>query len=85
MNKLGKTGPRWSAEKRCEFMAFRLLWTGRLNQADLMEAFSLSTQQASVNISEYLEGRKSNRTYDRKAGAIAMARTSGRGTTNRTP
>lgn len=48
-------------------MEFRLYWTGRLNRADLMEAFSLSTQQASVDISEYLEGRKSNLTYDRKA------------------
>ena len=67
MSRRRKTGPRWSAEKRYEFMEFRLYWTGRLNRADLMEAFSLSTQQASVDISEYLEGRKSNLTYDRKA------------------
>jgi len=67
MTRRRKTGPRWSAEKRYEFMEFRLFWTGRLNRADLMEAFSLSTQQASVDISEYLEGRKSNLIYDRKA------------------
>lgn len=67
MSRRRKTGPRWSAEKRHQFIEFRLFWTGRLNRADLMEAFSLSSQQASVDINEYLEGRKSNLTYDRQA------------------
>ena len=67
MSRRKKTGPRWSAEKRFEFIEFRLFWTGKLNRADLMEAFSLSTQQASKDINEYLEGRKSNLTYDRQA------------------
>lgn len=67
MSRRRKTGPRWSAEKRFEFIEFRLFWTGKLNRGDLMEAFSLSSQQASKDISEYLEGRKSNLTYDRQA------------------
>ena len=67
MSRRRKSGPRWSAERRFEFIEFRLFWTGRLNRSDLMETFSLSTQQASVDISEYLEGRKSNLSYDRKA------------------
>lgn len=67
MSRRRKSGPRWSAERRFEFIEYRLFWTGRLNRSDLMETFSLSTQQASVDISEYLEGRKSNLSYDRKA------------------
>jgi hypothetical protein len=67
MSRRRRTGPRWSAEQRYEFLEFRLFWTGRLNRSDLIESFSLSTQQASVDISEYHEGRKSNLTYDRKA------------------
>jgi hypothetical protein len=67
MSRRRKTGPRWSAEKRYEFIEFRLYWTGRLNRADLMDAFSLSSQQASKDINEYLEGRKSNLIYDRQA------------------
>lgn len=67
MSRRRKTGPRWSAERRFEFIEYRLFWTGRLNRSDLMETFSLSTQQASVDISEYTEGRKSNLSYDRKA------------------
>jgi len=74
VNRRRKTGPRWSAEKRYEFIEFRLFWTGRLNRADLMEAFSLSTQQASVDIAEYLEGRKSNLTYDRKSRCYRRGR-----------
>ena len=66
MSRRRKTGPRWSAEKRYEFIEFRLYWTGRLNRADLMDAFSLSSQQASKDINEYIEGRKSNLTYDKR-------------------
>lgn len=67
MSRRKRTGPRWSAEKRHEFIEFRLFWTGRLNRADLIEAFSLSPQQASADINEYLEGRKSNLVYDKRA------------------
>lgn len=67
MSRRKLTGPRWSAEKRHEFIEFRLFWTGRLNRADLIEAFSLSPQQASNDINEYLEGRKSNLLYDKHA------------------
>ncbi|MBY6201046.1 WYL domain-containing protein [Maritalea mobilis] len=67
MSRRKRTGPRWSAEKRYEFIEFRLFWTGRLNRSDLIEAFSLSTQQASIDINTYLEGRKSNLTYDKQA------------------
>jgi hypothetical protein len=67
MSRRKRTGPRWSAEKRYEFIEFRLFWTGRLNRADLIEAFSLSQQQASADIAAYIEGRKSNLVYDRRA------------------
>jgi len=67
MSRRKRTGPQWSAEKRHEFIEFRLFWTGRLNRADLIQAFSLSPQQASADINEYLEGRKSNLIYDKRA------------------
>jgi hypothetical protein len=67
MSRRKRTGPQWSAERRYEFIEFRLFWTGRLNRADVIEAFSLSQQQASADINAYLEGRKSNLVYDKSA------------------
>jgi hypothetical protein len=67
MSRRKRTGPQWNAEKRYEFIEFRLFWTGRLNRSDVMEAFSLSQQKASGDINTYLEGRKSNLVYDKSA------------------
>ena len=67
MSRRKRTGPQWSAEKRYEFIEFRLFWTGRLNRSDVIEAFSLSQQQASGDINAYLDGRKSNLFYDKSA------------------
>jgi hypothetical protein len=67
MSRRKRTGPQWNAEKRYEFIEFRLFWTGKLNRSDVMEAFSLSQQKASGDINTYLEGRKSNLVYDKSA------------------
>lgn len=47
-------------------MEFRLYWQGHINRSDLMEAFGISVQQASKDFANYIEGRKSNLTYDKR-------------------
>lgn len=64
--RIGKKGANWSVERRYEFMEFRLYWQGRINRGDLMEAFGISVQQASKDFANYIEGRKSNLTYDKR-------------------
>jgi predicted DNA-binding transcriptional regulator YafY len=61
-----KKGANWSVERRYEFMEFRLFWQGHINRSDLMEAFGISVQQASKDFANYIEGRKSNLTYDKR-------------------
>ena len=61
-----KKGANWSVERRYEFMEFRLFWQGHINRSDLMEAFGISVQQASKDFAKYIEGRKSNLTYDKR-------------------
>ena len=61
----GKKGANWSVERRYEFMEFRVYWQGNINRSDLMEAFGISVQQASKDFANYIEGRKSNITYDK--------------------
>lgn len=61
-----KRGANWSVERRYEFMEFRLFWQGHINRSDLMEAFGISVQQASKDFANYIEGRKSNLTYDKR-------------------
>jgi hypothetical protein len=61
-----KKGANWGVERRYEFMEFRLFWQGHINRSDLMEAFGISVQQASKDFANYIEGRKSNLTYDKR-------------------
>ena len=63
--RVGKKGANWSVERRYEFMEFRVYWQGNINRSDLMEAFGISVQQASKDFANYIEGRKSNLTYDK--------------------
>ena len=56
----------WSVERRYEFIEFRLFWQGRINRGDLMEAFGVSTQQASLDLNAYIEQAKRNLTYDKR-------------------
>ena len=62
----GKKGVNWGVERRYEFIEFRLYWQGRINRSDLMEVFGISVQQASKDLSNYIEGRKSNVSYDKR-------------------
>ena len=61
-----KKGMNWNVERRYEFIEFRLYWQGNINRSDLMEAFGISIQQASKDLTNYIEGRKSNLTYDKR-------------------
>jgi len=40
----------WGVERRYEFIEFRLFWQGRITRGDLMDAFGVSTQQASLDL-----------------------------------
>lgn len=60
-----KPAPRWSQDRRLEFLDFRLRWEGRINRSDLTEFFGISVPQASLDISRYLELAPGNASYDR--------------------
>ena len=55
----------WGVERRDEFIEFRLFWQGRINRGDLMDAFGVSTQQASLDLNAYIEQAKRNLVYDK--------------------
>ena len=60
-----KPQPRWSQDRRLEFLDFRLRWEGRINRSDLTDFFGISVPQASLDISRYLELAPGNAAYDR--------------------
>lgn len=57
----------WGAERRLQFIDFRLRWEGRLNRTDLTEHFGLSTPQASLDIAKYTDLAPANLAYDRSS------------------
>ena len=59
-----KRGLRWGIERRLEFLEFRLYWQGRVNRADLVGQFGISSQQASTDFSRYQEMAPDNIRYD---------------------
>ena len=61
-----RKGVNWNVERRYEFIEFRLYWQGNINRSDLMEAFGISVQQASKDLTNYIEGRKTNLTYNKR-------------------
>jgi len=63
---------RWSAERRLEFIDFRLYWEGRINRRDLTEFFDISIPQASSDLKIYQERAPKNIEYD-KSGKFYFA------------
>ena len=55
---------RWGQEKRLEFIEFRLQWEGRVNRSDLVDYFSISVPQASIDFARYRELAPNNAIYD---------------------
>lgn len=58
---------RWGVERRLEFVEFRLFWEGRVNRRDLMDAFSVSVNQASTDLNRYIGMAPDNMVYDKSA------------------
>ena len=58
---------RWGIEKRLEFIEFRLFWEGRVNRADIIDAFDVSVPQASKDLALYQEQAPENAVYDKRA------------------
>lgn len=55
---------RWGQERRLEFIEFRLQWEGKVNRTDLVNYFSISTPQASLDFARYRELAPTNAVYD---------------------
>lgn len=55
---------RWGAERRQEYIEFRVFWSGSVNRSDLMDRFGVSTPQASVDLSNYQQFAPGNLVYD---------------------
>ena len=53
-------------EQRYQFIEFHLFWAGHINRSDLIEVFGISKQQASNDLASYIDGRKSNLSYDKR-------------------
>lgn len=64
----------WGAERRYEFIEFRIFWHGRINRADLMAKFGISLQQASLDLSGYVDRWKRNIVYDKSLRTYVRGR-----------
>ena len=62
---LKEAQPRWGAERRLEFIDFRLLWDRTVNRTELVEFFGISTQQASSDLATYQRLAPKNLEYDK--------------------
>lgn len=56
----------WSAFQRLQFIEFRLLWEGHVNRSDLIEAFSISVPQSTLDFREYMDRASGNMDYDKR-------------------
>lgn len=68
-----KQPERWGPERRREFIDFRLRWEGKINRAELVEHFGISTQQASADLARYCELAPDNMAYDKSAKVYRAA------------
>lgn len=59
--------PKWSGERRQQFIDFRLQWDGRLNRSDLVKFFDISVPQASKDIAAYMKANPGNIGYDKSS------------------
>jgi hypothetical protein len=55
---------RWGADRRLEFIDFRLYWEGRIRRSDLTEFFGISVPQASLDLARYQALVPGNVSYD---------------------
>ena len=62
---LNAAQPRWGAERRLEFIDFRLLWDRTVNRVELVNFFGISAQQASSDLAVYQRLAPKNLWYDK--------------------
>ena len=63
---------QFAQTQRLHFIEQRLYWEGRINRADLVEAFGISTVQASSDLNDYLRDAPDSMWYD-KSGRVYRA------------
>ncbi len=61
------SSPRWSVERRLDFIASRLAWERRINRADLVERFGVSPNQATADLKRFAALNPGALTYDTRA------------------
>ncbi len=66
---------RWSVEQRLAFIDRRLFWDAKINRSDLKTFFSISTPQASADLSHYDAAQPGNMVYDQHAKAYVATDT----------
>jgi hypothetical protein len=69
MNEPETPSVRWSVEQRLAFIDRRLFWDAKINRSDLKGYFSISTPQASADLSHYDTAQPGNMVYDQHAKA----------------
>ncbi len=59
--------PRWSVERRLDFITSRLTWEGRINRLDLVARFGVSPNQASADLKRFEALHPDALRYDTRA------------------
>jgi predicted DNA-binding transcriptional regulator YafY len=59
--------PRWSVERRLDFIASRLAWEGRINRLDLVARFGVSPNQATADLKRFEALHPGALRYDTRA------------------
>lgn len=67
--------PRWSVERRLDFVASRLAWEGRINRADLVARFGVSPNQATADLKRFADLNPGALVYDTRAKMYVAGRT----------
>jgi len=57
----------WGAQKRLQYLEFKLFWEGRVNRGDLTAAFGISVPQASADFARYQALAPYNMSYNSSA------------------
>lgn len=60
--------------QRLRFIEQRLFWEGRINRGDLVDAFGISTVQASSDLNDYLREAPESMWYDKSARVYRAAK-----------
>ncbi len=63
----GNRLPRWSIERRLDFIERRLIWEGRINRFDLVQRFGVSPNQATADLKRFEAMQPGALSYDTRA------------------